>query len=102
MPAGMLSRIYPGLTTPNVSRAPRTARPSLSTTGIRGPSFPEVDDLFHEPIEIRIDRLDLRRIADEIQWHLPALLLPDLVRFRDFLRRAPLLAGLSEIRPVAS
>src|ERR1043166_274839 len=32
--------------------------------------FPEVDDLFHEPIKIRIDRLDLRLIADEIRWHL--------------------------------
>src|SRR6185295_15551458 len=32
--------------------------------------FPEVDDLFHEPIEIWIERLDLRRIPDEIQWHL--------------------------------
>src|SRR6185437_4736663 len=31
--------------------------------------FPEGDNLFHEPIEIRIDRLQLRRIADEIRWH---------------------------------
>src|SRR5262245_20860331 len=39
--------------------------------------FPEVDDLFQEPIEIRIDGLDLRRIADEILWHRSALRLLD-------------------------
>src|SRR6478609_2525480 len=37
--------------------------------------FPEGDDLFHEPIEILIERLHLRPIADEILWHLSALLL---------------------------
>src|ERR1041385_1359237 len=36
--------------------------------------FPEADNLFQDPIEIRIDRLDFWRIADEIQWHLSALL----------------------------
>ena len=45
--------------------------------------FPEADDLFHEPIEIRIESLHLRRIADEIQWHLSALLLLDRVCFRE-------------------
>ena len=42
--------------------------------------FPVVDDLFQEAIEIRIERLHLRRIADEIRWHLPALLLRDRAR----------------------
>src|SRR5262245_31571615 len=40
--------------------------------------FPVVDDLFQEPIEIRVDRLYLRRIADEIQWHQSALLFVDV------------------------
>src|SRR5262249_17407695 len=45
--------------------------------------FPEADDLFQESIEIWINRLHLRRIADEVQWHWSALLLLDRVGVRE-------------------
>src|SRR5262245_26956534 len=41
--------------------------------------LPEGNDLFHELVEIRSELLHLRRIADEIPWHISSLLVLDRV-----------------------
>src|SRR5262245_44286881 len=70
-------------------RAPDGSPTTLSYRRFADLLFPKGDDLFQEPIEIRIECFHLWRIAHEFQGHLSALLLLKSTVFATRRRSCP-------------